>query len=109
MLKELRWYDIIIWMDVELIYKPRRDNLVPDVLSRWEKLITLRLVILVKDKFDEVEKNFQDDVPKVMTNNLFFEIHGSKKESTKRPTNEKLEVRERTSLLQPKAVVYDWG
>ena len=28
--KELRWYDTIISMDVELIHKPGRDNLVPD-------------------------------------------------------------------------------
>ena len=32
--KELRWYDMIISMDVELIHKPGRDNLVPDALSR---------------------------------------------------------------------------
>lgn len=32
--KELRWYDTIILMDVELIHKPGRDNLVPNALSR---------------------------------------------------------------------------
>ena len=41
--KELRWYDTIISMDVKLIHKPGRDNLVPDALSRREEFLTPRL------------------------------------------------------------------
>ena len=47
--KELRWYDTIISMDVKLIHKPRRDNLVPDALSRREEFLTPRLLVLVDD------------------------------------------------------------
>ena len=32
--KELRWYDTIISIVVQLIYKPMLDNLVPDALNR---------------------------------------------------------------------------
>ena len=83
--KELRWYDMIISMDVELIHKPGRDNLVPDALSRWEELITPRLLMLIEDELDELEKNFRDDVPEAMkhdegavANNRFFDARGLK-------------------------------
>ena len=73
-------------MDVELIQKPGRDDLVPDALSRREELITPRLLMLVEDELDEVEKDFLDDVREVMkhdenvvTNNRFFDERGSKK------------------------------
>lgn len=74
-------------MDVELIHKPGRDNLVPDALSRREEFITPRLLMLVEDDFDDVEKYFFDDVRKAMkhdedavTNNHFFNKRGSKKD-----------------------------
>ena len=73
-------------MDVELIHKPGRDNLVPDALSRREKLLTLRLLMLVEEDLDDVEKEFRDVVRETMkydedalTNNKFFEERGSKK------------------------------
>ena len=82
----MRWYDTIISMDVELIHKPGRDNLVPDALSRREKLLILRLLMLVEEDLDDVEKEFRDDVRETMkydedalTNNKFFEERGSKK------------------------------
>lgn len=84
--KELRWYDTIITMDVELIHKPGRDNLVPDTLNQREELITFHLLMLDEEDLDEVEKNFLDDVRKTMkydedavTNNRFFDERGSKK------------------------------
>jgi hypothetical protein len=40
MAKELRCYDTIVSMDVELIHKPERDNIVADALSRREELLT---------------------------------------------------------------------
>lgn len=43
--KELRWYDVIVSIDVELIHKPRRDNLVPDVLSRRKEFLEAKLHI----------------------------------------------------------------
>ena len=43
-------------MDVELIHKPGRDNLVPDALSRSEEFITPRILMLVEDELDDVEK-----------------------------------------------------
>ena len=39
--KELRWYDVIASMNVVLIHKPRRENLVPDALSRKKELIMI--------------------------------------------------------------------
>ena len=84
--KELRWYDTIISMDVKLIHKSGRDNLVPDALSRREELITPCLLVLVEEELDEVEKDFLDDVREAMkhnedvvTNNRFFNERGSKK------------------------------
>lgn len=49
MLKELRWYDTIISIDVESIHKPRMNNLVPDALSRREDLITPPLLTIVEE------------------------------------------------------------
>jgi hypothetical protein len=73
-------------MDVELIHKPGRDNLVPDALSRREELITPCILMLVEDELDEVERDFLDDVREAMkqdedavTNNRFFDERGSKK------------------------------
>ena len=60
--KELRWCDTIISMDVELIHKPRRDNFMPDALSRREELLTLWLLVLVEEELDEVERDFLQDV-----------------------------------------------
>lgn len=51
--KELMWYDTIISMNVELIHKPWRDNLVPDALSCREELITHRLIMLVKEDIED--------------------------------------------------------
>ncbi len=34
---KLRWHDILALLDVELIHKPRWDNVVPDALNRKEK------------------------------------------------------------------------
>lgn len=84
--KELRWYDTIISMDVELIHKPGRDNLVPDALSRREELLTSRLLMLAEEDIDEVEKEFRDDIREAMkhdedavTNNKFFDAKGTSK------------------------------
>ena len=73
-------------MDVELIHKPWRDNLVPNVLSRREKLPTPRLLMLIEDDLDVVENEFLDDVRETMkhdedagTNNQFFDEQRSKK------------------------------
>ena len=73
-------------MDVELIHKPGRDNLVSDALSRREEFITPRILMLVEDELDDVEKKFLDDVREGMkqdedaiTNNRFFDARGSKK------------------------------
>jgi len=75
-------------MDVELIHKPGRDNLVPDALSRREELITLRILTLIEDELDEVERDFLNDMWEVMkqdedamTNDRFFDERGSKKNS----------------------------
>ncbi|KAL3686374.1 hypothetical protein R1sor_008948 [Riccia sorocarpa] len=35
--KQLRWHDTLALMDVDLIHKPGRENVVPDVLSRKEE------------------------------------------------------------------------
>jgi hypothetical protein len=85
-LKELRWYDTIISMNVELIHKPGQDNLVSDALSRREELITPRLLMLIEDEFDEVERDFLDDVREAIKqdedavmNNRFFDERGLKK------------------------------
>ena len=73
-------------MDVELIHKPGRDNLVPDALSRREKLFTPRLLMLVEEELDEIEREFLDDVRKAIKQdedaiikNWFFDEWGSKK------------------------------
>lgn len=68
MLKELRLYDTIISMDVELIHKPRRDNSVPNALSRREELMTPRIVALVGEEFDEVKRSFLHEVQEAMKN-----------------------------------------
>ena len=34
--KQLRWHDIFALINVDLIHKLGRDNMVPDALSRWE-------------------------------------------------------------------------
>ena len=77
-------------MDVELIHKSGRDNLVSDTLSCQEELITPRIFMLVEDGLDEVEKNFLDDVRETMkqdedavTTNCFFDERGSKKNPPK--------------------------
>jgi hypothetical protein len=36
--KQLRWHDTLALMNVDLIHKPGRDNVVPDALSRKEEL-----------------------------------------------------------------------
>ena len=84
--KELRWYDTIISMDVELIHKPGRDNLVPDALSRREELLTSRLLMLAEEDIDEVEREFRDEIREAMkhnedavTNNKFFDAKGTNK------------------------------
>jgi hypothetical protein len=76
-------------MDVELIDKSGHDNLVPDALRRWEELITFRLLILVEYELDEVERVLLDDVLEAMkqdedavTNNHFFDMRGSEKNSS---------------------------
>ena len=114
--KELRWYDTIISMDVELIHKPGRHNLVSDALSRREELMTPRILMLVEDELDEVEKNFLDDVRKAMkqdedafTNNRFFDKRGSKKKSSQGPAYEKLAKEEWPSLFQTNAALYSGG
>ena len=35
--KQLRWYDTLVLMNVELIHKPGRENVVPDALSRKDE------------------------------------------------------------------------
>lgn len=67
--KELRWYDTIISMDVDLIHKPGRDNLVPDALSRREELITPCLLTIVEEDLEEVEHDFLQDVREAMKTN----------------------------------------
>lgn len=52
--RKLRWYDTIMSIYVKLIHKPKRDNLVPDALSRREALITHRLLLLIDEDFNEV-------------------------------------------------------
>jgi len=32
--KQLRWHDILVLMDIKLIHKPNKDNVIPNVLSR---------------------------------------------------------------------------
>lgn len=73
-------------MDIELIHKPGRDNLVWDALSRREELIIPRLLILVEEDLDEVEKKSLDDIRETMkhnedavTNNQLFDERHSKK------------------------------
>jgi hypothetical protein len=39
--KQLRWHDTLVLMNVDLIHKPGRDNVVPDVLSRKEEFHTM--------------------------------------------------------------------
>ena len=53
-------------MDVELIHKPRRDNLVPNALSRREELITPQLLAIMEEELDEVEEDFLQDVKEAM-------------------------------------------
>lgn len=53
--KQLRWYDTIMSIDVELIFKPGRDNLMLNTLNQKEELITSRLLMLVEENLDEVE------------------------------------------------------
>ena len=76
--EELRWYDTIISIDVELIHKPGWNNLVSDALSRRKELITSRLLMLVEEDVDEEERIFLKNIRKAMkhdedavTNNRF--------------------------------------
>ena len=39
--KQLRWHDTLALMNVDLIHKPGRDNVVPDALSRQEEFHTM--------------------------------------------------------------------
>ena len=39
--KQLRWHDTLALMNVDLIHKPGRDNVVPDALSRREEFHTM--------------------------------------------------------------------
>jgi len=36
-MEQLRWHNTLMLLDVELIHKPRRDNVVPNALSRKEE------------------------------------------------------------------------
>lgn len=45
--KELRWYDVLLSMNVELIHKFGRENLVPDALSRKEEHMSLNVLIFL--------------------------------------------------------------
>ena len=65
-------------MDVELIHKPGRDNLVSDALSRREEFITPRILMLVEDELDDVREAMKQDEDAI-TNNRFFDARGSKK------------------------------
>lgn len=31
--KQLQWHDILVLMDIELIHKPNKDNVIPNALS----------------------------------------------------------------------------
>ena len=73
-------------MDFELIHKPGRDNLVLNELSRRKELLSPRLLMLVEEDLDEVERDLLDDVREAMKqdkdaimNNRFFDERGSKK------------------------------
>ena len=41
--KQLRWYDTLALMNVELIHKRGRDNVVPDALSRQEEFQAMNI------------------------------------------------------------------
>ena len=42
--KKLRWHDTLVLMNVDLIHKPGRDNMVSDVLSRKEKFYVMSTI-----------------------------------------------------------------
>jgi hypothetical protein len=83
--KELRWYDTIVSMDVELIHKLGKDNVVADALSRREELITPVLRLIIANGWKPVEKDFLDEVLEAMKtdadaidNNAYFDSRKKK-------------------------------
>ena len=73
-------------MDIELIHKPGRENLVSDALKCREEFITPLLLVLVEENLDEFENDFLDNVQEAIKhdedaviNNRFFDERGWKK------------------------------
>ena len=102
-------------MDVELIYKLGRDNLVSDALNRREELITFCLLVLVGEDLSKVERDFLEDARKTMkydkdalTKNPFFDERGLKK--TRQVIGVwRIKGKKWASLLQANAVVCAGG
>lgn len=72
--KELRWYDVIAFMSVVLIHKPRRENLVPSALSRKEELMTFLAMTLSKKDTPletEVKEGYKEDEETIELNKMF--------------------------------------
>ena len=57
--KEWRWTDVLACFNVDLIYKPGRDNVVPDALSRRQKL---RIIFMSElSLMRKIREGYQDD------------------------------------------------
>lgn len=69
--KELKWYDVIVSMDIELIHKLGKDNLVSDAVSRINEFIeekfddtmTLKIIVYSDDSLliKGIRKDYEQD------------------------------------------------
>ena len=72
--KELRWYDVLASMNVVLIHKPGRENLVLDALSRREEFMTILTMTLSQEDtpFEkEVKEGYKGDEEAIELNKIF--------------------------------------
>jgi len=72
--KELRLYDVIAFMNVNLIHKPGRENLVLDTLSRREDLMTILTMTLTQDNYEfekQVKEAYKNDEKAIELNKMF--------------------------------------
>ena len=59
--KQLRWHDTLALMNVDLIHKPGRDNVVPDALSRKEEFHAMSTTQVLRLMYKR-EGNFEQKI-----------------------------------------------
>ncbi|KAL2632608.1 hypothetical protein R1flu_004087 [Riccia fluitans] len=73
--KQLRWHDTLALMDVELIHKPGRENVVPDALSRKEEYMpsSSRVLRVMYQRESDLERRIRETYMQDETDKEYLE------------------------------------